>query len=149
MQKAPSAPISCPFFLLPFISTLFCRRRQGEAALRDVAPRWLLSILMAAFPLVCSSGTPLVSPVFVKHAEGWRRGWGVFCKVVSQPGIPKTVIALTLSGTSVIEIRVKRRCLLCHCVHRACRDITSFLNGRWRLMVTRGWRLASCLIEFS
>lgn len=59
---------------------------------------------------------------------------GVFCKVVSQPGIPKTVIGVTLSGTSVIEIRVKRRCLLCHCVHRACRDIASFLNGRWRLI---------------
>lgn len=94
---------------------------------------------MAAFPLVCSSGTPLVSPVFVKHAGGGEGrggggGGGFFCKVVSQPGIPKTVIAVTLSGTSVIEIRGKRRCLLCHCVHRACRDITSCLNGRWRLI---------------
>lgn len=38
--------------------------------------RWLFSILMAAFPLVCSSGTPLASPVFVKYAVGEGEGGG-------------------------------------------------------------------------
>lgn len=84
---------------------------------------------MAAFPLVCCAGTPLASPVFVKHAGG---EWGT----VSQLGIPETVIAVTLSRTA---IKADRRCLLCHHrVRRACRKITSFLNG-WRRLISDGY----------
>lgn len=87
--------------------------------------RWLFSILMAAFPLVCSSGTPPVSPVFVKYAGGEGEGGGG----VSRLGIPKTVIAVTLSRTCVTAIKADRRRLPCQGVRRACRRTTSSLNG--------------------
>lgn len=102
--------------------------------------RWLFSILMAAFPLVCCAGTPLASPVFVKHAGG---EWGT----VSQLGIPETVIAVTLSRTA---IKADRRCLLCHHrVHVGRLPPSLMVGGVSFLMVIQGRRLASCLIEFS